>query len=1491
MQPAVCPPRAVPPASDTLHVCLALWLLLPLLVAVPAIPARSRRTVTTTAATAAAVFAVALLAAVAPSAAAAAALAALHAMRFPRVALRTLPAAAATSSAAAAIGLAQGALGAHALAALAVVQCATAVACVGASVASWRLGYSDGGEGSCATAQGLGGVEPQSVPPTLRDCSALSLMYTTWLTPLLRVSRARLLTLQDFSPLTEGLRCAVVSPKLRSRWDEELRRGAAAASLARAFGKTFGSQLALCFLLMIGSNIFLFLGPMALQRVIFHLQEISKVPEKSGDAERGMHLVVTMLGIKVAQSFFDNNYGRLMHMVYVQANSALVGLIFEKTCRISSSSIASISNGYIHNCMAVDAQLVSGSFGNLFKIMSGVPRILVAIYFLQNLFGTGPMAAGVCVVVLICPIQILLVRKTKEEAVSASARTDERVGLVEEALSGISVIKYMAWERSYLRRVLDARRAELSHLRRIRLFGAINLGISISSPVMLSLVSFSTFAWFGGKMDASIIFPAFTFFSILKTQFKALPGACVSLVRSGSSLERCRQFLLADNLPRPHVDSKEFDVDGCDVVATDARISWGKEVVLSSVNLRLPAGTLTCVVGKVASGKSSLLAGILGEAQAISGKIGMRQGRSVGYMPQQSFIRNATLRENVLFGLEMNEGRYRDTLRVSGLLPDLSALPNGDLTMIGGRGVNLSGGQRARCSLARVVYSNADIVLLDNPLAAVDTHVARCIWEDCITGTLRNRTRVVTTNNLELAASSSVDFVVVIEGGVVAEVGRRENLLKNQSSRFSLALEKQTTRATNGEQKMRKAKARAEVPSNCHGKQSGLQPQQPTIFASAESPRIHNHRGTCDFPRYHSEDYMIYLGAVGGGLALIVAVSVLVLEKMTSFQSNLLLSSWSEEVSHEDCRSSSCMKGNLAQFAFVTILATLFPIISNLVTAVMSLRASVVLQEKLCLRVFASPSWWFDCTSMGKVLHCFQSCIDKIDSQLALILQSCIRLSLRALAEFCLLMYADATLFVPVVLTGLLYAYIEKHFRAGALNLHRLKLAANASIQSHFGEVLDGVETIRAFSAVPRFRDESALLVDLYTTSACLHSSSTRWLADRLEVLGHVLVSFTAAMSILAVSSGRLSPELCSMTLTYASRLVSHIYCTVRRVSEARSHISAVAQLSECSEVPPHPQEQDLFERANSLTTRNSSLAANWAVVRDLVTPGFSRFVSESETRLIATKASSWPSRGEIEFRNVCMRYRPDSDLALRRVSFKLKGGTTLGICGRTGAGKTSLVSALFRMQELEAGQILIDGTDIAKVPIEALRSSLGAIAQSPTLYSGTIRENLDMPMTRSKASVSRALHLCGLDATTESGRAELNLDTAVGDGGTSLSAGQKQLICLGRVLLRGPQVCVLDEATSSVDGETDARMAAAIASELAGRTLLIVAHRLHSIMHCNQVLVMDNGAVAEFGTPSQLLDDPSSALSQLVDESGPVPARRLRQIARAVASGTSMPC
>lgn len=485
-------------------------------------------------------------------------------------------------------------------------------------------------------------------------------------------------------------------------------------------------------------------------------------------------------------------------------------------------------------------------------------------------------------------------------------------------------------------------------------------------------------------------------------------------------------------------------------------------------------------------------------------------------------------------------------------------------------------------------------------------------------------------------------------------------------------------------------------------------------------------------------------------------------------------------------------------------------------------------------------------------------------------MQSLVRLVISSAFAFGVVLYATPAFILFIVPAAACFLVVQSYYRTTAIDLRRLESLARSPLYSHFDETLDGLTTLRAY----RGRASSACLenqdlADRSIGTTYASNFTVRWLSCRLEL---ITAALTFAAASLAVLADRISPEMAGLSLTYSFQTVGWLGWVVRQATETESQMASIEQLSEYSDVPPHPREE-LLDVADVVVEDDDE--RDWG---GLASTGFVRSLGQSYAQ--RQRASTWPSHGAVQFSNACMRYRPDLDLALRGVSVDIQPGWSVGVVGRTGAGKTSLSLCLMRMQELAEGLISIDGQDISELPLEMLRSSLSVIPQAPVLFSGTVRSNLDMAGLHSDFDISRALSLSGLQSTVDDG--VLTLDSHVSEGGSSLSAGQRQLLCLGRVLLRDSKICVLDEASSSVDQETDRAMLSTIRAEFSGKTLLIIAHRLATVVQCDKVLVMDSGRVAEFGSPADLVAQPNSQFSSLIDQTGPVSAARLRALATA---------
>ena len=1351
----------------------------------------------------------------------------------------------------------------------------------------------------------------RTVPPNVRTASLLGILGFHWMNPLVVLGRTTNLNVSDMPVLAPHLRSLATGPqKFNVLWREEARRGGD-YRLWRALARAFGGKLLLGGVLKFFNDICVFLNPLILQQVIRHLQYASTHPDDPNVVRKGVLLSISLMVVFTSQSLFFQHYFGNNIAVQAQVQGSLVTAVYTKSLRLSAEARSQFASGFIHNLMATDSRTLADLTLYVHTMWSGVEQIIISLVLLVGMLGLLPTFAGIGVILLSIPAQKELIGITRRVREQASAWTDDRVKIVSEALSDMRIVKLMAWESSFIKRITDARIGELKLVRLALNVQAATYGLLISVPVGLSMVTFGTFALIGGVLDAAVVFPAIALFSVLRAPMIILPATIISIARSAAAVNRIQRFFDAEELQyledsEDHaVDKELFTRSAADIVAIDAAFAWDRNFAmsvnptLSKVSCAIPSGSLTCIVGPTAAGKSTFLGAIIGEVELVSGRIGMRPGVRSALCSQTPFIRNATVRDNVLFGLPLDMERYRRTLRVCNLLPDLLTLPAGDLTEIGDRGTNLSGGQKARLSLARAVYSQHEVVLMDSPLAAVDAHVAHSIFNNCIVNEMKGRTRLMTTNSMNFASSPDVDYVVVLKDGEMVEFGRRNDLMADPFSHFSKmvaseyvedAPSKDDSEDTAQSETKRKSESQTSDSSTVSPSEKSHTHDESGIKNAAEladklkiehlSEIDRNRRGELfrregkEVGKVKPRHYIEYMNAAGGIKWAVFIVFLAVAGQTLSMMVNVWLSFWSERsrVQPAEVVMSEQTRNLVIYISFCagTIAITAGQMF---VFASASVRASVWLHEKLVTSVFGAPMSFFDTTPTGRIVNRFNASIDRIDNSIIFSIRSVLGLTLTLASTVLLIMITLPSFVFIFVPAAFIFFIIRESFRRTVIDLRRLESVSRSPLYSHFGETLDGVMTIRAYGASDRMMSENRDLTDRYITTNFTSNSCNRWLTLRLEFVTSILVFGVSTIAVLSYRT--VSPELSGLALSYAMEVVSSLGWYVRQLTETESYFSSIEQVSEYTTIPPFAQEEKkstevaVAPGAQDVETlrRNQS----WGLVSE-------RLVHQILVDQSSRPVQRWPRRGHIKLTNVTMRYRPGLEPALRNLSLEIMPGWHVGIVGRTGAGKSSLAGTLFRLQEIENGTIHIDGQDIAELRLRDLRRSLSVIAQEPVLFSGTIRSNLDMTGSHDEEEVQRAFDKCGLKDTTSN---VLTLESEVSEGGANFSAGQRQLLCLGRALLRDSMVLVLDEATASLDDFTDRKLGETIHREMGHCTIITIAHRLHTVMRSTRVCVLDKGRVVEFDEPRALLERvPKSTFARMVEETGPNTSKYLRSLA-----------
>ncbi|KAH9178081.1 hypothetical protein AeNC1_017475, partial [Aphanomyces euteiches] len=816
-----------------------------------------------------------------------------------------------------------------------------------------------------------------------------------------------------------------------------------------------------------------------------------------------------------------------------------------------------------------------------------------------------------------------------------------------------------------------------------------------------------------------------------------------------------------------------------------ATLAWQSTppICLSNLTLTIAPGSLVMVVGSVGAGKSSLISAILGEMHLVQGSVDVHG--SVALVSQEPWIRNDTVRGNILFEDAYEASWYKTVLQAVQLEADMRLLPAGDKTEIGEQGINLSGGQKA-CT-----EHGSNVLLLDDPLSAVDVHVAKAIFDQAIDGLARGKTRIMAMNS-HYQFLQRADRIVVMENGSIVGDGTFAELY----SAFPQFLNRPSDKArANSPAKLSVVEPhRRHVPHDAleHRKSEASSVMDGDAVLIIEEDRV---KGTVGKQTYL--DYFSHVGFNGW----LVSVSLVVMFGVG--QTMRVAVDWWQGHWASQFTTTSVSTSHGIFYGFVSATAFFFFARCNLLVTYTS-RCSENMHHELLRCVLRAPiNLFFDITPVGRILNRFSRDLDIVDSllpNLFLDILEYLFVLLGALAICAVSSFYVALGYIPVLVV---FYYAGEFFKKSSRELKRLEGVSRSPIFSSFAETLDGIHTIRAFGMTERFTLQNRRAVDTNSKILFALVGSGRWFSIRMDMAATIMI--TIILAVLVSLKGVISSTVAGLALTYSVVLVSTIQWVIRLFDLAESAMTAVERLLHFKTIPEEAPETTLHD------------------------PAF----------------ASWPSKGAVQFQNLKLRYRPDLPLVLHGITLDIQGGEKIGICGRTGAGKSSLMIALFRISEFDSGTILIDGMDIATIGLATLRRVLSIIPQDPVLFSGTLRENLDPFGEKTDAE---------LDAVVQQTHLDLALSTVVAESGSNLSVGQRQLLCIGRALLRQSRIIVMDEATANVDLATDQLIQTTIQQAFTTETVLTIAHRLDTILHCDRVVVLEKGQVVECDAPSVLM-------------------------------------
>uniref|UniRef100_A0A8C4NTD4 Multidrug resistance-associated protein 4 n=1 Tax=Dicentrarchus labrax TaxID=13489 RepID=A0A8C4NTD4_DICLA len=1165
----------------------------------------------------------------------------------------------------------------------------------------------------------------------------------SWLNPLLHLGQKKRLEESDMYSVLPEDQSEILGEELQRFWDHEVRKATKELrkpKLTRVLVRCYGKSYAVAGLFVIKV-----IQPLLMWKIIQYFESYDPEDERS---------LIMAYGYAAAMSLSAFGLTILQHLYYyhvqrtgMKIRVAVCHMIYRKALGLSSESMGRTTTGQIVNLLSNDVNHFDEITLNLHYLWVGPLQAVVIILLLWYEIGPSCLA-GVAGIALMLPVQTWFGKLFGIFRSKTAVLTDNRIRIMNEVVSGIRIIKMYAWEKPFSALVTEVRRKEISQILKSSYLRGLNMASFFASSKIIVFVTFTVYVLLGNAITASSVFVTVSLYGTIKltvTLFFSLAIEKVS--ETAVSIRRITNFLLLEEVERrnfvlPLEEKKENSIE-----IEKLTCYWDKSLdapSLQNVSITVKSHQLLTVIGPVGAGKSSLLSAILGELTHDSGTLKVKG--QLTYATQQPWVFPGTIRSNILFGRELNTQKYESVIKACALKKDLELLPDGDLTLIGDRGATLSGGQKARVNLARAVYQDADIYLLDDPLSAVDAEVGKHLFEQCICGLLKNKCRILVTHQQQHLKAA--DQIVVIKEvcAPAEELFQLSLLLYEVFDQQFLVLQVETVRTM------------------------------------AEETRVEG-----------NVSGQIYLKYFTAGCNLLVLLVIVLLSVTAELESKAVL---------------------LFLLSGLTAAAVVFGYARSLVIFHGLVRSAQTLHNSMFSAVIRTPVHFFDVNPIGRILNRFSKDISQMDSTDNHLIKT--TLFLQNVGVVVVAASVIPLILIPVVPLLFFFLYLRRFYLRTSRDVKRLESTTRSPVFSHLSSSLQGLWTIRALRAEDRLKKAFDAHQDLHSEAWFLFLMTSRWFALRLDSICSIFITFAT----FGLEAGEVG-----LVLTYAVTLVGNFQWTMRQSAEVENMMTSVERVVEYTELK-----------------------------------------SEAPWKTQTCPPPDWPGKGAVSFNRVNFSYSDDGPLVLKDISATLHPNEKVGIVGRTGAGKSSLVSALFRLAEPQ-GKIYIDGVLTSEIGLHDLRQKMSIIPQDPVLFTDTVRKNLDPFNQHADEDLWKALEEVQLKSVVE----ELpgKLETVLAESGSNFSVGQRQLVCLARAVLRKNRILIIDEATANVDPRTDELIQKTIREKFRECTVLTIAHRLNTIIDSNRILVLDSGTIQELDCPFTLLQNKEGALYNMVQQTG----------------------
>lgn len=1269
------------------------------------------------------------------------------------------------------------------------------------------------------------------------DARLFTLVTLSWLNPLLSIGAKRPLELKDIPLLAQKDRSKTNYKILNSNWEKlKAENSSRQPSLAWAILMSFWKEAAGNAVFAGLNTLVSYVGPYMISYFVDYLGGQNTFPHE------GYILAGIFFSAKLVETITTRQWYLGVDILGMHVRSALTAMVYRKGLRLSSLAKQSHTSGEIVNYMAVDVQRVGDYSWYLHDIWMLPMQIILALAILYKNVGIASVATLIATIIsIVVTVPVAKIQEDYQDKLMTAK--DERMRKTSECLRNMRILKLQAWEDRYRVTLEEMRGVEFKWLRKALYSQAFITFIFWSSPIFVSAVTFGTSILLGGQLTAGSVLSALATFRILQEPLRNFPDLVSMMAQTKVSLDRLSGFLLEEELQEDATIVLPRGNTNVAIEIKDGVFGWdpsSSNPTLSGIQMKVERGMRVAVCGMVGSGKSSFLSCILGEIPKVSGEV--RVCGTAAYVSQSAWIQSGNIEENVLFGSPMDKAKYKNVLHACSLKKDLELFSHGDQTIIGDRGINLSGGQKQRVQLARALYQDADVYLLDDPFSAVDAHTGSELFKEYILTALATKTVIFVTHQVEFLPAA--DLILVLKAGRIIQAGKYDDLLqagtdfKTLVSAHHEAIEAMDIPSHSSEDSDESLSLDGSLSKTCvtagnaigslsKEVEEGASPsEQIAIKEKKKAKRSRKKQLVQEEERVRGrvsmKVYLSYMAAAYKGLLIPLIIVAQALFQFLQIASSWWMA-WANPQTEGDQPKVSPMV-LLGVYMALAFGSSWFVFVRAVLVATFGLAAAQKLFLNMLRSVFRAPMSFFDSTPAGRILNRVSVDQSVVDLDIPFRLGGFASTTIQLLGIVGVMTTVTWQVLLLVLPMAVACLWMQKYYMASSRELVRIVSIQKSPIMNLFGESIAGAATIRGFGQEKRFVKRNLHLLDCFGRPFFCSLAAIEWLCLRMELLSTFVFAFCMVL-LVSFPHGSIDPSMAGLAVTYGLNLNARLSRWILSFCKLENKIISIERIYQYSQIPGEAP----------------------AIIEDSRPP------------------SSWPENGTIEMIDLKVRYKENLPVVLHGVTCAFPGGKKIGIVGRTGSGKSTLIQALFRLIEPADGRIIIDNIDISTIGLHDLRSRLSIIPQDPTLFEGTIRGNLDPLNEHSDHEIWQALDKSQLGEIIR--EKELKIDAPVLESGDNWSVGQRQLVSLGRALLKQARILVLDEATASVDTATDNLIQKIIRTEFKNCTVCTIAHRIPTVIDSDLVLVLSDGRVAEFDTPLRLLEDKSSMFFKLVTE------------------------